>query len=138
MMTMVEGICQRCGKLLTNPKSIERGMGDWCYRQSLQEKKNPNLESINQTLDFLKMEINSIKIFIRNIRNQPKFEQKNDMVIKRIPQKVELRIDKKQQNFSAVVNELNDLFKTVENIKDILKPVPNIQKREAEQGYSTN
>ncbi|GAH35756.1 unnamed protein product [marine sediment metagenome] len=64
---MIECKCKRCNRVLKNPKSIELGYGKTCYRiVKLQENNKPEVK-IND-IEFLRMEINTLKRQIREIR----------------------------------------------------------------------
>ena len=57
--------CQRCGRELTNPKSIELGYGSKCYRIIQLQKP---VEYTNDTLSFLKMEVSMLKRQIKELK----------------------------------------------------------------------
>ena len=58
--------CKKCGRVLTNPKSIELGYGKICYRSiQLMEPE----EDLRAEIDFLKCEINTLKRLIWAVKN---------------------------------------------------------------------
>jgi len=112
--------CKRCNRVLRNPKSIELGYGKTCYRiRQLNKPKMPEVN--NDDIQFLKMEIQTLKMMFRQLR-------KNGIkTIDRIERiKIEdnpIRNEQKNQ-FNKCVNELRDLFDVEKwDYKNVLAPI---------------
>ncbi|MFX1567830.1 MAG: DUF6011 domain-containing protein [Promethearchaeota archaeon] len=124
---MSECRCKRCGRVLTNKKSIKRGYGSICYQivQLNEPKPKTNeipTEMINE-IDFLKMEINFLKRQLKELRLSG--VQINTDAIERIrkepetPEKIENKV-----NFIVVINELKLIFKGEQfDYHDVLQPI---------------
>ena len=59
-------ICKRCGKKLTNSKSIELGYGNFCYKiKKLEENDKSDIQDLNNEVKILRDQIESIAKYIR-------------------------------------------------------------------------
>ena len=81
-MRLCKTNCQRCGRKLTNPKSIALGYGPKCYRMLQWDK--PVVDTKDE-ITFLKMEVKMLK---RQIKELKISGVKHDVAIERIERDV--------------------------------------------------
>ena len=118
--------CKRCGRILTNPNSIELGYGRKCY-QIMQLNKaslGPNNDIILGLVDRVrKLELDNT--FMKyQLKHKTITIGQNVEAIERIKQdhhRPERNVMKVQ--FNVIVKELKVIFHEDFNYKDFLKPI---------------
>ena len=118
--------CLRCNKKLTNTNSIKLGYGKICYKKHLLEvNKTQEKNELIETIDFLKCEIKMIKLQLKNIKNNTS----NSIPIERIQNthRPEQNNNLNHTNMNEVMKEMKTLFQSVDNIRDLLKPINPLQ-----------
>lgn len=127
--------CKRCGRVLTNPESIERKYGSTCWNIVQLQKKNENLtpdRNFEQELEFLKYEIRFLKRQLKEIKQnssiinvEPIDRIKHD---KERPERANNEI-----NLFLVVKELKIIFedKEIFDYHQILSPIEPTTKIES-------
>ena len=117
---MTHTYCLRCGKKLTNEKSIKLGYGKICYALHQQENRlNTNNEIIN-TLNFLKCEINMLKNQLKLLKINGISQIESIERIKQIKQ-INNEFTPNELNYrNNVLNELKEIFVSVSNVQELL------------------
>ena len=113
--------CQRCGRKLTNPKSISLGYGSKCYR--IIQLQKPVEEYTTDVLSFLKMEVKMLK---RQIKELKISGVKHDVAIERINREVVTKNSWEGKMKVAIKAELKSIFsdpdwksKLLTNVNDL-------------------
>ncbi|MFX1374900.1 MAG: hypothetical protein ACFFA0_03730 [Promethearchaeota archaeon] len=117
--------CKRYGKKLTNSESMERGYGRTCHRiVQMQELKSQfNTPKINQEIAFLKCEIKTLKKMLKNIHINSNNISIEPIERIRESHRPERNTNLNMVNMGCVVSELKELFSSVNDIHQILKPI---------------
>lgn len=112
--------CKRCNRELKNPESIKLGYGKKCFILSqFENKDNCNSEILN-TLNFLKCEINMIKLQMKQLKQNGNNGNSKVEAIERIKREVVKKDDKFVNNMNSVIAEMKELFVSVKDVKDLL------------------
>ena len=121
---MIETRCKRCNRVLKNPKSIELGYGKTCYRiVKLQENNKPEVKI--DDIAFLRMEINTLKRQIREIRISG---IKTVESIERIKIHDNPIRNEQEIRFFGCVRELKGIFNTDKwDYRNVLVPIDPIE-----------
>lgn len=117
--------CKRCNHVLKSTESIKRGYGRVCYRiVQLQEANKPEVKlETNQEIAFLKCEIKTLKMMIRNIQVKGAINP-----IERIKRnRPEQKTDGNESNYGKVMIEMKDVFSKMKNGYKHLKSVNSIE-----------
>ena len=130
---MMHTHCLKCNKPLKNKLSMKLGYGKTCYRIISLEKpiSNKSNESnhivkLQQTIDFLKCEINMIKLQLTSIKSNSNSNvpiERNKKELTRIEQ------EPNKNNMCNVLNELKELFNENTNVKHFLIHIELDKKR---------
>ena len=99
--------CERCGRVLRSEASIERGMGLRCARITELEKESKLPTKVEETLDFLKMEVKMLK---RQISELKVSGVKSTEAIERIRQDVIPKTSWEGKMKVAIKKELKAIF----------------------------
>ena len=114
---MIENFCLRCGKKLTNEKSIKLGYGKTCYILHQHENNSNSNNEITNTLNFLKCEINMIKNQLSQLKNNGISQ---NIPIERIKQSTNTIMSKDENKMNDVIKEMKELFVSVSNVRELL------------------
>ena len=96
--------CQRCGRELTNPKSIALRYGPKCYR--ILQWERPVVDTKDEII-FLKMEVKMLK---RQIKELKISGVKHDVAIERINHESRPLSSQKQMICGLIHKELKSIF----------------------------
>ncbi|MFW9873164.1 MAG: DUF6011 domain-containing protein [Candidatus Thorarchaeota archaeon] len=114
-------LCKRCGRVLKSIKSIKLGYGPTCYRII---KFHDNRVNIHEEIKFLKIEINTLKKTLRELRiNTMTSYQSPPIERMKIQEKTpERNIDRSKM--TEVIQELKNRFQNCNgDVKSLLKPI---------------
>jgi len=125
---MCEIRCKRCGHVLTSPESIERGMGEICYRivqlQEINKPEQPNssvLEELLKRVRKLELDNNFMKHQIKHKTFSNK--SKDSELDWDVPKEIKEAKNETKIQFNVVINELKIIFTKDFNYHDVLNPV---------------
>ncbi|MFX1480241.1 MAG: DUF6011 domain-containing protein [Promethearchaeota archaeon] len=114
-------LCKRCGRVLKSIKSIKLGYGPTCYRII---KFHDNHVNIHEEIKFLKIEINTLKKTLRELRINTSTSYQS-LPIERIKiQETTPERNIHKRKMTEVIQELKSRFQNCNgDVKSLLKPI---------------
>jgi len=104
--------CKRCNRVLKNPISVERQYGAVCFSIiNSNTPKRQNFESFQKDIDFLKLEIQTIKRMIRNNNGLGHQDISIERIVKSQDVSSNPQLNEYRLAFQECVNELREVLK---------------------------
>jgi hypothetical protein len=114
-------LCKRCGRVLKSAKSIKLGYGPTCHRIV---KFHDNSINIQEEIKFLKIEINTLKKVIRELKPNKIISYQASPIIKIRNEERNLERDINKGQMKEVIQELKNCFQNCNgDVKSLLKPI---------------
>lgn len=124
--------CKRCGRILRNKESIERGYGSKCYRiiqlNQDQPTNSPNNDIINELLNRVrKLELDRTYILCQLKHKTFVSTSKDSELNWDLPKEVKEVRNQYKIEFNLVIKDLKVIFTEDFNYHDVLKPINPIE-----------
>ena len=114
-------LCKRCGRPLRSEKSIKLGYGPTCYRLS---KTQDNPFNIKQEIEFLKIELKTLKKLLRELKTVNLSSGQSSPIIRINREEKRPEQNQSKGQMREVLQELKNCFQDCNgDVKMLLTPI---------------